>query len=349
MEIQRESIFVSALRSFCRMFFAVVGIMLAFILVSYLYSSLSGTATTIDDRTKIKYLPDANNKRELVASTAPVILQLNIHGVIGEPKVLDTDIVQDILVESRTGTLKNDRVKGILLHMNTPGGTVIDSDNIYQMLMKYKEQYKVPVFAYVDGLSASGGMYIMCAADQVYAGPAAVIGSVGIIMGPFFNFFEGLENIGIKSRTLTKGLDKDMMSPFRPWKEGEDASLKALADFFYDRFVNLVATSRPRIDREKLVSVYGAQVYDPVAAQNFGYIDVANSSRNETLLALMKEANVDPTKPYQVVTLEEKSEWLSTLFNQTSPIVTGKIEHSLDTGSPKIRDQFAYLYQPMEN
>jgi len=346
MEIQRESIFISALRSFCRMFFAVCGVFLAFLVMSFLYSLLA-TTPAIEAKTKIKYLPNAENKRELVEATAPVILQLNVHGVIGDPKTLDTDIVQNILIDSRTGILQNNRVKGILLHMNTPGGTVVDSDNIYRMVNAYKEQYKVPVFAYIDGLCASGGMYISCSADQVYAGPASIIGSVGVIIGPFFNLVEGLAKLGIKAQTITEGLDKDMMTPFRPWRPDEDASLKTVTAYFYQQFVDIVTTARTRIDKTKLVQEYGAKVFDPVTAQEFGYIDVANSSRNETLLALLNKAGVDPAKPYQVVSLEPKSEWISSLFNEkASPLFTGKIEHTIDTGAPKIRDQVAYLYQP---
>lgn len=346
MEIQRESIFVSALRSFCRMFFGVCGLFLALTAVSLFYSSISTTTTAIEAKTKIKYLPDAEGKRELVASTAPVVLQINVHGVIGQPKGIDTDSVQNVLIESRTATLKDNRVKAILLHLNTPGGTVVDSDNIYRMLKQYKQQYKVPVFAYIDGLCASGGMYISCAADQIYAGPASTVGSVGVIIGPFFNVIEGLGKIGIKSETITEGLNKDMMSPFRPWKENEDASLKALTSYFYQQFVDIVTSNRPRVDRTRLIQEYGAKVFDPVQAQLLGFVDQTGASRNDTLIALMKEANIDPAKPYQVISLEAKSEWLSDLFNENSPLLTGKIEHTIDTGAPKIRDQVAYLYQP---
>jgi signal peptide peptidase SppA len=230
--------------------------------------------------------------------------------------------------------------------MNTPGGTVVDSDNIYRMLKAYKQQYNVPVFAYIDGLCASGGMYISCAADKVYAGPASIVGSVGVIIGPFFNVVEGLKALGIKSQTITEGLDKDMMTPFRPWKENEDASLKAVTAYFYQQFVNVVTEARPRMNKTKLIQEYGAKVFDPVQAESYGYIDQANASRNQALLDLLAAANVDPTQPYQVIALEPKNEWLSDLLNENSPLFTGKIEHTLDTGAPKIRDQLAYLYQP---
>ncbi len=318
-------------------------------IMSLLYGSIGDPSESPSEiKNKVKYLPDADGNRE-ISATSPVILQMNIHGVIGDPKSIDTKMAQNILLDSRAGILANDRVKGILLHMNTPGGTVVDSDNIYRMIKEYKARYKVPVFAYVDGLCASGGMYISCAADQVFAGPASIIGSIGVVIGPFFNMYEALGKLGIVSQTITQGLDKDMMSPFRPWKPNEDASLKAITSFFYQQFVDIVTAARPRIDKAKLVEQYGAKVFDSVTAQKFGYVDQAGSSRSETLLALLKEANIDATQPYQVVELEPKKELLASLMSAQSPLFTGKIEHTLDTGAPAIRDQVAYLYQPMEN
>ncbi|MBU6445921.1 MAG: S49 family peptidase [Verrucomicrobia bacterium] len=330
------------------MFFAVCGIFLAFIAMTCLYNAIADTATSpTESKTTVHYLPDANWKRES-STTSPVILQLNVHGVIGETKGgIDTKAVQNILLDSRTGDFKNNRVKGILLHMNTPGGTVVDSDNIYRMLKEYKALYKVPVFAYIDGLCASGGMYISCAADQVYAGPASLIGSVGVVIGPFFNFFDALSKIGISSKTITEGLDKDMMNPFRAWKPNEDASLQAVTAYYYQQFVDIVTSAKPRLNKEKLIHDYGAKIFDPMTAQEYGYVDFAEASRDTALLALLKEAGVDPSQTYQVVELEPKSEWIKSLFNSQSPLCTGRIEHTIDTGAPQIRDQVAYLYQPM--
>src|SRR5579864_5615417 len=115
MEVQRESIFVSALRSFCKMFFAVCGLFLAFIIVSSLYSLVENTTDTTEAKTNTRYLPDANGQRES-STTSPVILQINVHGVIGNPKEITSEGIEHILLDSRTGSFKNDRVKGILLH-----------------------------------------------------------------------------------------------------------------------------------------------------------------------------------------------------------------------------------------
>jgi protease-4 len=262
--------------------------------------------------------------------------------VVGDPQKLDAEIIENILLDSRTGMLAADRVKAILLHFNTPGGTVVDADAIYEMLLNYKATYKVPIFGFVEGLCASGGMYIASATDQMFAGPASMIGSVGVIIGPFFNVSAVMDKVGITAKTITQGLDKDMMSPFRPWKEGEDASIQAVTAFMYQRFVDVVTKARPQLDRTKLVEQYGAQVYDCVTAAQYGYIDHAMSSRSDALKALLASAQIDGS--YQVVSLIPKNPWLSGLVSGRSPLLTGRMEHSLDHIAFRIQQQPCYLY-----
>lgn len=345
MQFQRESIFVSSLRSFARFFFAVCGIFLAVGLCSFLYSMVASPALT-EMKTTLEVLPNAEGDRSIVAPTAPAILQVNIEGVIGDPNRVNTKSIENILLDSQAGLLQKGRVRGILLYFNTPGGAVVDSDNIYRMLQDYKAKYKVPIYGYVDGMCASGGMYIACSTDKIFASPASIIGSVGVLLGPFMNFYEGLQKIGVTSRTLTQGIDKDMMSPFRPWKEGEDASLKNVMGFFYQRFVDLVAGARPKLDKTKLINQYGAQVFNCVEAESLGYIDEAMSNREAALTALLQAAGVDPAQPYQVVELTPKKDWVAQLVQGSSPLFTGKVTHTVDTGDSFLKDQCAYLYQP---
>jgi protease IV len=300
------------------------------------------------EKTTLNVLPDLNRQLELRSYNSPVILQINIQGVIGEP-LLDTKTIDSILLDSHRGLLANNRVKAILLHLNTPGGTVFDSDNIYRMLKSYKEKYNVPIYGYVEGLCASGGVYISSACDKIFASPCSIIGSVGVILGPFFNIVEGLDKIGIKAKVLTDGLNKDMMSPFRPWEADEENSLRTIMDFQYNRFVDIVVQTHPRITRDKLVNEYGAKVFDVMRAQEYGYIDVANANYEDALRELMFAANINPEHPYQVVELAPTLGIMSLLGNAESPLQSGKIEHEITvSGNPahKIRDQFAYLYLP---
>lgn len=348
MEIARESVFVSAIRSFCKIFFGVIGLCLAIFLATLIFSLFSSSYAP-EDKTSLTLLPNLEGKQALVPLNAPVVLQLRVHGVVGEPGKLDSETFENILLASRRGILEKNRIKGILLHVNTPGGTVIDSDNIYRMLKEYKTQFQVPIYAYVEGMCASGGMYISSAADKMYASPASIVGSVGVILGPFFNVVDAMHKVGIQSKTLTQGIDKDALSPFRTWKPEEDASIRATMVYFYERFVNIVTEAHPRLDKEKLVHEYGAKIFDPVDAERLGYIDVANANYKQVLSDLLVQAKVDPKQPYQVVEIGPRRDWFSGLGNASSPLFTGKIEHTFSMGgkfSHLARDQFAYIYEP---
>lgn len=315
MEPVQDSIFISSLRAFCKAIAVIFGITLAFIPVIILISLLS-TNTEVESKTTLTVMPDANGLREVKPSHSPVILHINLKGIIGNLNLTD-EMIENQLIESRTGVLKNNRVKGVILYISSPGGSATDSDNIYRMLVRYKNRYKVPIYAYEDGICASGGVMISCAADKIYSSPSTIIGSVGALMGPFFNFKETMNKHGINSETITEGKNKDMMSPFRAWKPDDDASLKPLVAYYYDRFIQIVTNARPRIDRTALIEEYGANVFDPVKAEKLGYIDGIRDY-SDTLTELLAAAGIDASKDYQVVQLSPKSSFLSCLVSTES-------------------------------
>lgn len=344
MENPQGSVFSVAVRSFCRMFFGFLGLLIALVIFTFVYSSVS-PSHLIEEKTMLTLVPDAEEQVELLPMTAPVILEIPIHGVIGDPQRLNAELVRNVLIDSQKGLLSNHRVKGILLHFNTPGGTVVDSDAIYHMILDYKARYKVPVFGFVEGLCASGGMMIASAADKMFAGPASLTGSVGVIWGPFFNISTIMNTIGLQSKTFTQGIGKDFLSPTRPWTEQDRTSLDAIMSFQYNQFVDIVTKGRPNLDRTKLVQEYGAHVFDCVTAQEYGYIDQAMATRTEALVGLLHAANLNPEESYQVVSLLPKNPWISGIMKGQCSLLSGKIEHTFGDISMRILEQPCYLYQ----
>ncbi|NDD58436.1 MAG: S49 family peptidase [Chlamydiae bacterium] len=347
MNFTRESIFVSATRCLCNSFATVVGVAVAGAVILIGLSILS-SPEIVPNKSDLVIAPDAKGNRTILAENSPVILRINIHGVIGEP-ALTAQSVENLLLDSREDLLRNNRVKAILLHVNTPGGTVDDADGIYRSLLKYKETYKIPVYAFVDGMCASGGMYVCSAADKIYATTPSVIGSVGVILGPSFNFSEVMDKIGIKSLTIKQGKDKDMLNPFRPWVPGEDQSLVNITQNLYENFVDIVTSARTKLKKQDLINTYGAQVFLSKQAQDYGYIDYSDSSYSAALTDLVSAANIDDTQPYQVVQLEAPTSLLSSLIQGKSPLISGKLYHSFPIGtniSSELSGKFLYLYQP---
>jgi protease-4 len=344
----QDSIFRSSLRSLMVGFFTVTGIGLALLLFSVLIAGLSTSAT--DTKLSSSYveevLPDAEGKRTSFLKTTPVVLQINIDGLIGTDELNMTTVRQQ-LIESREGDFSEDRVKALLLYINTPGGTVVDADGIYRAIKDYKEKYQVPVYAYVDGLCASGGMYIAAAADKIYSSDVSLVGSVGVLAPTMFNLTKLLEKIGIETVTLTAGKDKDAMNPFRPWKPGEEENYQELINYYYQHFLNVVTSNRPQVDPNKLVKEYGARVFNAPQAFQQGLIDQSGISLSDTIKALLQEANVEGD--YQVIRLKDKN-WWSTLFSSNAnALLTGKIKHQLQL-TPELESafqgQFLYLYRP---
>lgn len=350
MKISDESIFASTFRSFFKGIFGMIGIALGMIpFLIILGMVFSDDDTDLPTTTKKEMVPNADGTRKPLAASGPVILKINVTGVIGDPK-LNQESIAKILQESREGDFKDNRVKALVLYINSPGGTVFDSDSIYRAIKEYKERYKIPVYAYVDGLCASGAVYIASAADHVSASGTSIIGSVGVILQPFFNFSDLMEKHGVKAKTITAGKGKDMMNATRPWVEGEEKNFVDITTSLYDRFIDIVVSARKGINKDALVKDYGAGVFSAALAQQHGYIDEIEESFSQFLQKVVEEAKIDKDT-YQVVELQKKY-WIQDLFgSEETPLgasIQQLIQHYTSTRGldSAYRFQFLYLYHP---
>jgi protease IV len=349
MSFNRESIFLSAFRHLCNALGVVIGVFVAVFVVMFTLSMFSPPAL-IPEKCEVAISPDAEGKQSLLHNFSSAVLRIDIKGVIGLDH-LKTENIQTILTDSRTDFLKKDRVKAVFLYVSTPGGAADDSAGIYKALMDYKTKYKVPIYAFVDGMCASGGMYICSAADKIYTTQSSVIGSVGVLLGPSFNVSDLMTRFGVQAKTITQGKDKDMLSPFRPWKEGEDTSLVNITKALYEQFVDTVVAGRPNLPKEKLIEEYGAQVYDAATAQKIGYTDVSDANYFTTMQALVEAANISKDEDYQVVQLSSPKSFFSNLAKNKFSLLSGKVHHTFQIGphmSSELSGKFLYLYQPAQ-
>lgn len=342
-----ESIFSATLRFFLLAFFGIIGLVLGVVILVAIVGVSTGTT---DGSPELNYtytpeiLPNANGVRKELSKDAPVILQLNIKGVIGMENLTQQTVAQQ-LTESRERVL-TDRVKAILLYIDSPGGTVVDADGIYREIKQYKEKYKVPVYAFVDGLCASGGMYIASSADKIYASETSLIGSVGVILSSILNFSKLMEKVGVESLTLYDGKGKDNLNPLRPWVKGEEDNIKDAIDYYYKMFVHIVTSNRPKLDKTKLVDVYGANIYPAAQAQEFGYIDESNASLSDTIKLLAEKIDIKDDY-YQLISLDNKS-WLSQLLKSKFNLLSGQITHQIELTPdmhPNLMGKYLYMYK----
>jgi protease-4 len=351
MHFAKESIFKAALRSCLKSFGVVIGLFLGFWVIMMGVMVLTASSEYLPSKSEVTLMPDAEGNREMLPENDPAILRIDIAGVIGVGE-LTGEAIKNLLLDSRESPFGNNRLKGILLYIDTPGGTATDSDNIYRVLLAYKQKYQIPIYAYVDGMCASGGMYIASAADKVYASPSSVIGSVGVVLGPTFNFSQLMEKVGVQSLTLTEGKDKDFLNPFRPWKSDEAAPVKPIVASLYHQFVDIVTAARPRLDKQKLIEVYGAHIFISGTAAELGYIDVADSNYDTALIDLKNQAGIGEKQPYQVIKLSRSRPFLSELTGSGMSLLKGQITHTISLSpeySPELSGKFLYLYSPTLN
>lgn len=341
----KESIFYSALRAFFVVLLSVLGFCIALFLIALSISLLSTSVSNEPtNKFSIEILADADGKRKSLGSE-PVILRINLNGIIGLDG-LEQEHIRTLLVESQE-LLESNQIKGVLLYMQTPGGTVLDADGIYRAIKNYKKQYKVPVYAYVDGMCASGGMYIAAAADKILASDVSIIGSIGVIAPSLLNVSQLLDKVGVQSLTLYAGKGKDDLNPLRPWKPGEESNFQDLINYYYNDFLNILTSNRPQLDKTKLIKDYGAKVFPAEEAKFLGLIDESGAGIEDAIRQLVKEMKIEDNH-YRVVQLYKET-WLTELFKSDSHLLQGTIKHQLKLPAeydPKLLSQFQYMYRP---
>lgn len=339
--MEQESIIKSTFRSF----FKVLAGFIAFFIVLFFFFGIAASQVSSpiqQEKYTVSILPDAEGKKSTRLEDVPGILRIDIQGVIGARKMTAKDI-QNQLQAFDSGILKNRKIGAILLYIDSPGGLSTDSDEIYRLLNQYKEKWNVPLYAYVNGMCASGGMYIACSADEIYAAPTGIIGSVGVRLGPVLNYSGLMDRYGVSALTLTEGKYKDMLNPTKPFDPQSYASIKETIEYEYDRFITIVSNSRKKLTKSKLRNELGAQVYSPLKAQQLGYVDNGKASYNEALKALAEKANL---KKYQVLQVHVLYPIFKDLIEGESSWIKNCIFPGSELMGPKFSSHILYLYQP---
>ncbi|SEG69398.1 signal peptide peptidase A. Serine peptidase. MEROPS family S49 [Bryocella elongata] len=165
----------------------------------------------------------------------------------------------------------DDNVKAIILHINSPGGGAAASQEIYHEVLRVRQEHKKKIIASVESVGASGAYYISSACDQIYANPASVVGSIGVIM-EWTNYGELMKWAKLKNVTISKGDLKTAGDPSRDLTPAEQAYFQGLVDNMYGQFVHDVAIGRHTTE-DKIKPLATGQVWTGEEALPLGLID----------------------------------------------------------------------------
>lgn len=200
------------------------------------------------------------------------IAVVNIRGMITSSR----DIVEQI------GTFKeDDDVKAIILRINSPGGSVGPSQEIYREILRAKEKKKI--IASIESVGASGGYYVACASDVIVANPGTITGSIGVVM-EFSNIEELLKKIGFRSYVIKSGKHKDIGSPLREMTPQEREILQGVIDNVHSQFVRAVAEGR-NMEEGKVRQIADGRIFSGEQAKELGLVDRLGSLQDAIEIA----------------------------------------------------------------
>ncbi len=164
-------------------------------------------------------------------------------------------------------------VKAVALAINSPGGSPVQAALIARRIRALAEEKDVPVYAFAEDVAASGGYWLACAADEIYADPNSIVGSIGVVSAGF-GFAELLQRIGVERRTHVQGDRKLLLDPFVPEKPEEVERLEAIQKDIYESFKDAVRERRgERLAKRKSRVIFSGEVWTGKRALELGLVD----------------------------------------------------------------------------
>jgi serine protease SohB len=173
----------------------------------------------------------------------PVVPVVRLSGVIGAVTPLRPGLTLVGVARLLQRAFDTRGAKAVALSINSPGGSPVQSHQIYNRIRQLAAEKKLPVLAFVEDAAASGGYMIACAGDEIIADPHSIVGSIGVVGGSF-GFDKLIANYGIERRIYTSGEHKAMLDPFLPENPDDVARLKTLQNEIHAMFIELVKKSR---------------------------------------------------------------------------------------------------------
>ena len=201
----------------------------------------------------------------------------------------------DNIVSALRDAFDNENTAGVILRINSPGGSPVQSGYIYDEIIRLrKENPDTPLYAVVTDICASGGYYIASAADKIYADKASIVGSIGVRMDNF-GFVDAIEKLGIERRTLTAGENKALLDPFLPENERTKEHMQSLLTEIHQQFIDSVKKGRgDRLDTT-VEGLFSGLIWTGEGAVEIGLVDELASSSHVAREVIGEETMVDYT------------------------------------------------------
>lgn len=194
---------------------------------------------------------------------------VEIDGIISS----DSTASADQVVTGLRRAFKDKNAKGVILRINSPGGSPVQAGYIHDEILRLREKHpEKPVYAVITDAGASGGYYVAVAADKIYANRASIVGSIGVIYSGF-GFVDTLEKLGIERRVFSAGDDKALMDPFSPLETDEIRHMRTMLDEIHQQFIEVVREGRGDRLQEQQADLFSGLVWTGEQSVDLGLVD----------------------------------------------------------------------------
>ena len=203
---------------------------------------------------------------------APIVPIIQLSGVIGNFGPARRGLSLSALAEPLEQAFRMGRVKAVALAINSPGGSPVQSALIARRIRALSDEKQIPVFAFCEDVAASGGYWLACAADEIYADGASIVGSIGVVSANF-GFPALLERIGVERRVHTAGDKKAMLDPFRPEDPKDIKLLKEIQKDLHEQFIAYVCERRAQRINASEKTLFSGEFWTGRKARELGLVD----------------------------------------------------------------------------
>jgi protease-4 len=265
-----------------------------------------------------------DNFGKATASVKKHTALIRVEGLISS----STEASAKNIVGALRKAFKDDTTVGVILQINSPGGSPVQAGEIYDAIWKLREQHpKIPVHAVVSDVCASGGYYIAAAAQNIYANQASIVGSIGVRMDSF-GFTEAIAKLGVERRAYTAGANKDFLDPFKPVNPDEVQHLQGMLDAIHQQFIAAVKQGRGERLKDR-PEIFSGLMWTGAQSVEFGLVDALGSTRYVAEEVIGEKTILDYT---------QRTGWIERLLDEVEASAGAALREGLNVeGMPQWR------------
>lgn len=252
------------------------------------------------------------------------IAVLRLSGVISSKSSMKSGLCLESLNENIEQCFKLPKLEAVFIIINSPGGSPAQSELISSRLRSLANKNKVPLIGFVEDVAASGGYWLACSCDEIYALNNSIVGSIGVISSGF-GFQETIKKLGIERRIYTQGKNKSILDPFKPENKEDIELIKGIQKIIHDNFIEHVKAGRNgKLDSKKYDTIFNGQFWTSLQAKELGLIDGVKNMYDYAEERFGEDINFKYISP--------KQSWLKRKMGISSNI---EHSHNIDLGLSK--------------